>query len=102
MITSHTLERYLYLKEAISVLNEELTEIKQELLESGGMVTPDYIALVKDRERRQLAGIPIFEKKFGKLWLENNSLIYLVQYRQLEVYKTKAVSKNITSIQPSI
>ncbi len=61
-ITNDVLAEFYELSLSILELTKKREEIRQALLEKGPCATRDYVALIKESERRSLASIDIVKK----------------------------------------
>lgn len=84
-ITNDILKLYLKLKCEQKIIEGQLSDLRSLIIEHNGAQTLDYIAVVKNRERKLVAGQDAFIAKMGAGWLENEGLITSIIYKEVEV-----------------
>lgn len=84
-ITNEMLAQYLSNKQLIKELTDINETIAIGIRAAGGAQTDDYIAVVDDKERRNVASIRVFEEKLGHGWLEKHDLINVAKFKQVTV-----------------
>ncbi len=84
-ITNQVLIRLSEVRAQIKELEVEKSILTNAVIMAGGYHSKDFLAIVVDKERRSLLGIREFEKKLGHGWLEENELVQIIQYKQLEI-----------------
>lgn len=85
-ITNEILKLYVQLKNEEKLIQFQLNDLRNLIIEHNGANTGDYIAVVKEMSKRQVATIKEFEEIMGSGWLENQDLIKTILYKQVEVF----------------
>lgn len=84
-ITNSILEHFVKLTQEKTLIENQLKDLKELIINQNGAQTQDFIAIVKEISRNQVAGQKEFEIKMGKKWLETQGLIKIITYKQVQV-----------------
>lgn len=80
---------YKILKEQAAEIESRLKEINEVFKANGSVDTGDYMVVVSNVEREQLASLNKVAEIFGRQVLEKNSLINTISYQMVKITEKK-------------
>jgi hypothetical protein len=95
-ITNDMLAQYLANKALIKELTEANEVIAIGIRSNGGADTREYIAVVEEKTRRNVAPIGRFEELMGPGWLESKGLLTIACWQQVVIVQKSSSRHKIS------